>query len=130
MPGEYKRLSAFLTGLRDRTGSEDSKAQLERLSGDLDRLYERCEGRLSEARRQSTKRYRAESSSNDRVRRAREAVEKKDIEIARLRCELAEERGRNGKAYADGYADGEAHGFGECAEIMAANARASGKEEE
>lgn len=130
MPGEYKRLSAFLTGLRDRTGNEDSKAQIERLSGDLDRLYERCECRLSEVRRQSTKRYRAESASEDRVRRAREAVERKDGEIARLRCELAEERSRNGKAYADGYADGEAHGFGECAEIMAASARARGKEEE
>lgn len=107
MPGEYKRLSAFLTGLRDRTGSEDSKAQIERLSGDLDRLYERCECRLSEAKRQSSKRQRAESASEDRVRRAREAVERKDGEIAKLRCELAEERSRNGKAYSDGYADGE-----------------------
>ena len=118
MPGEYKRLSAFLTGLRDRTCVEETKAQLERLSADLDRLYERCECRLSEAKRQSSKRQRAESASEDRVRRAREAVERKDGEIARLRCELAEERSRNGKAYADGFADGEASGFGECARLV------------
>ncbi len=130
MPGEYKRLSAFLTGLRDRTCVEETKAQLECLSADLDRLNERCDGRLAEAMRQGTKRRRAESSASDSAKRAREAVERKDSEIARLRCELAEERSRNGKAYADGYADGEAHGFGECAEIMAANARARGKEEE
>lgn len=123
MPGEYKRLSAFLTGLRDRTGSEDSKAQLERLSGDLDRLYERCEGRLSEVRRQSSKRQRAESASEDRVRRAREAVERKDGEIARLRCELAEERSRNGKAYSDGYAEGEAYGLAEGMRLMARRMR-------
>lgn len=123
MPGEYKRLSAFLTGLRDRTGSEDSKAQLERLSGDLDRLYERCEGRLSEARRQSSKRQRAESALEDRVRRAREAVERKDGEIAKLRCELAEERSRNGKAYADGFADGEAFGLAEGMRLMARRMR-------
>lgn len=118
MPGEYKRLSAFLTGLRDRTCVEETKAKLERLSADLDRLYERCECRLSEAKRQRSKRQRAESASEDRVRRAREAVERKDGEIARLRCELAEERSRNGKAYADGFADGEASGFVECAELM------------
>ena len=118
MPGEYKRLSAFLTGLRDRTCVEETKAKIERLSADLDRLYERCECRLAEAMRQGTRRRRAESASEDRVRRAREAVERKDGEIARLRCELAEERSRNGKAYADGFADGEASGFGECAELM------------
>jgi chromosome segregation ATPase len=118
MPGEYKRLSAFLTGLRDRTRVEETKAKLERLSADLDRLYERCECRLSEAKRQGTRRRRAESSASDSAKRAREAVERKDGEIARLRCELAEERSRNGKAYADGFADGEASGFGECAELM------------
>lgn len=118
MPGEYKRLSAFLAGLRDRTCVEENKAQLERLSADLDRLNERCDGRLAEAMRQGSKRRRAESSASDSVKRAREAVERKDGEIARLRCELAEERSRNGKAYADGYADGEAHGFGECARLV------------
>lgn len=118
MPGEYKRLSAFLTGLRDRARVEETKAQLERLSADLDRLNERCDGRLAEAMRQGTRRRRAESSASDSAKRAREAVERKDGEIARLRCELAEERSRNGKAYADGFADGEASGFGECAELM------------
>lgn len=123
MPGEYKRLSAFLTGLRDRTSSEDSKAQLERLSADLDRLNERCDDRLAEAMRQSSKRQRAESASEDRVRRAREAVERKDGEIAKLRCELAEERSRNGKAYSDGYADGEASGLAEGMRLMARRMR-------
>ena len=118
MPGEYKRLSAFLTGLRDRTCVEETKAQLERLSADLDRLNERCDGRLAEAMRQGTRRRRAESSASDSAKMAREAVERKNGEIARLRCELAEERSRNGKAYADGFADGEASGFGECVELM------------
>lgn len=118
MSGEFKRLSAFLTGLRDRTCAEETKAKLERLSADLDRLNERCDDRLAEAMRQGTRRRRAESSASDSAKRAREAVERKDGEIARLRCELAEERSRNGKAYADGFADGEASGFGECAELM------------
>lgn len=118
MPGEYKRLSAFLTGLRDRTCVEETKAKLERLSADLDRLNERCDDRLAEAMRQGTRRRRAESSASDSAKSAREAVERKDGEIARLRCELAEERSRNGKAYADGFAYGEASGFGECAELM------------